>query len=386
MAFRSKPKPRRLSYRMWLSLIGIPLAIIGVLTPLLTSIFIPQPTGASHTFRELPAILLSLPQIFLTIPSPTVNAVDARYQTNSYVMTQYQGRPIASLAIAKYRGNKKAAVTFTFDDGLQGQIKYAVPLLNKYHYHGTFFVIAGLTRQKITDHQIRMPSWECWDSASWEEWRTVAAQGHEIGNHSMTHPHNLTSFLSSMDLYEEVNYSANIITEEIGKRPLTYAYPYNDWDTRLNHYVLQTNVMAREWQDLYAFGKTTAFLHAKNASIDNAIRNGYWFVPMLHGLAAGEWGQVDPKIFDQHLRYIKSHSHALWVDTYANVARYSVERYCALIKVQSAGKRSVRFSLSCSPLDSTIYNVPLTLVITTASGNVILKNVIPDGEPVTVTW
>ena len=61
-----------------------------------------------------------------------------------------------------------AAVSLTFDDARPVHLDVVVPELNKRHLHATFFVIVSkLTRL--------------------DDWRRVQAQGHEIGNHSVTH-------------------------------------------------------------------------------------------------------------------------------------------------------------------------------------------------------
>src|SRR5271166_1290644 len=63
-----------------------------------------------------------------------------------------------------------AAVSLTFDDARPVHLDVVVPELNSRHLHATFFVIVS----KLT----RM-----------DDWRRVQAQGHEIGNHSVTHEH-----------------------------------------------------------------------------------------------------------------------------------------------------------------------------------------------------
>src|SRR6266567_5514554 len=64
----------------------------------------------------------------------------------------------------------RAAVSLTFDDARPVQLDEAVPELNKRHLRGTFFVIISkLTRL--------------------DKWRQAQADGHEIGNHTLTHEH-----------------------------------------------------------------------------------------------------------------------------------------------------------------------------------------------------
>ena len=50
-----------------------------------------------------------------------------------------------AIRIAKFKGDRAAALSFTFDDNLRDQYDVAVPLPNKYGIRATFFVIPGRT-------------------------------------------------------------------------------------------------------------------------------------------------------------------------------------------------------------------------------------------------
>src|SRR5690349_1331397 len=75
----------------------------------------------------------------------------------------------AELTVLPWNGYK-AAVSLTFDDADSVQLDKAIPELNKRHLRGTFF----LTVSKLT----RL-----------DDWRKVQREGHEIGNHSVSHEH-----------------------------------------------------------------------------------------------------------------------------------------------------------------------------------------------------
>jgi peptidoglycan/xylan/chitin deacetylase (PgdA/CDA1 family) len=63
----------------------------------------------------------------------------------------------------------KAAVVLTYDDALESQLDHAVPVLDAAGFKGTFF----LTGLKL---------------AAVPRWRAAAAEGHELGNHTIFHP------------------------------------------------------------------------------------------------------------------------------------------------------------------------------------------------------
>jgi peptidoglycan/xylan/chitin deacetylase (PgdA/CDA1 family) len=69
---------------------------------------------------------------------------------------------------------RAVVVSFTFDDGIQTQYDSARPVLNQYGWHGTFYVNSGTVQ---TDAYYM----------SWSELATLAAQGQEIGGHTVDH-------------------------------------------------------------------------------------------------------------------------------------------------------------------------------------------------------
>lgn len=68
---------------------------------------------------------------------------------------------------AGYQG----AVSLTFDDGMRSQFEIGVPLLNRHGIQATFYV-------NPREH----------DAENLARWSEAAAQGHEIGNHTVNHP------------------------------------------------------------------------------------------------------------------------------------------------------------------------------------------------------
>lgn len=63
------------------------------------------------------------------------------------------------------------AVSLSFDDGTKNQLEKAVPLLDEFGFKGTFYV---------------QPYGDGWRT-EYAPWKEVAAAGHEIGNHTVSH-------------------------------------------------------------------------------------------------------------------------------------------------------------------------------------------------------
>ena len=119
------------------------------------------------------------------------------------LLTFFHSHSLATHEITYFRDNKKGAVSITFDDGYPSQVTNAVPLLNARNLKGSFFAV---TRP-------------CWiDShVSWETYRNVASQGHEIGSHTVSHL-DLTT-LPELDMRWELSESQRMINENIASRP-----------------------------------------------------------------------------------------------------------------------------------------------------------------------
>ena len=67
---------------------------------------------------------------------------------------------------------RQGAVSLTFDDGAASQLRLAIPALNERGLHATFYL---------------NPRGDTWETRM-APWAEVAAAGHELGNHSLTHP------------------------------------------------------------------------------------------------------------------------------------------------------------------------------------------------------
>lgn len=67
----------------------------------------------------------------------------------------------------------EGAVSLTFDDGIVTQLDNAVPCLNEHGFKGTFYI-----------NPYRGDRWE----QLLDRWKETSQQGHEIGNHTCTHP------------------------------------------------------------------------------------------------------------------------------------------------------------------------------------------------------
>jgi peptidoglycan/xylan/chitin deacetylase (PgdA/CDA1 family) len=104
----------------------------------------------------------------------------------------------------------RAAVSLTYDDGLNSQLDNALPELDRHGFKATFFLTEDNVRQGR-----RLADWE-----------HLAAEGHEVANHTVTHPCALQHLqpdafakgeIDSMESFLDANFNA--------ERARTFAYP-----------------------------------------------------------------------------------------------------------------------------------------------------------------
>jgi peptidoglycan/xylan/chitin deacetylase (PgdA/CDA1 family) len=104
-----------------------------------------------------------------------------------------------------------ACVSLTYDDGLRSQLDHAVPQLDRLGLKGTFF----LTRDNMADDLAR--------------WQAAAAEGHEMANHTITHPCDLRGYDEARLMAEELApMEAYLDGHFPGPRFRGYAYPCDD--------------------------------------------------------------------------------------------------------------------------------------------------------------
>src|SRR5208282_4868023 len=120
--------------------------------------------------------------------------------------------------LTNYFNNKKVLpkkpVIISFDDSWRDQYIYALPILKRYHFKATFFIITGSVGHRYF--------------LTWRDIRMLATFGMEIGSHSVTHP-----FLTKVgwrNLKWEIVDSKKIIEAELENKVTTFAYPYGAYN------------------------------------------------------------------------------------------------------------------------------------------------------------
>lgn len=114
-------------------------------------------------------------------------------------------------------------LVITFDDGYLDNIEVAAPILRRFALPATFFVTTSFIESSIVPWWdaglARHPGW-----MSWEQVRSLAAEGFDIGGHTRTHPDLGQIDGEQADL--EIAGCRDDLRCELGAPPAHFAYPY----------------------------------------------------------------------------------------------------------------------------------------------------------------
>lgn len=255
----------------------------------------------------------------------------------------------SGVRLAKWRGDRQAAVSFTFDDGLIDQYAEVYPTLEKAGIKGTFWLIG----RKITNGEKELDS----PMMTWDNVREMAAHGHEMSNHGWGHhgwnpavPERMIADMETNDV---------VIARETGRKPKTYCYPYNSNTPEAEAAASRGRVGTRTFQA--GFGRNMT-METFRRQFEETAAKGDWRVYMTHGIVQGfdSWG--DPTAFREMIAWAARQRDRFWIDTFAAVAAYGRERDAfSWREVRRDG--AVELHPCSTGLDPELFTEPLTLVV-----------------------
>ena len=146
-----------------------------------------------------------------------------------------RGRSSTLLAPSVYHGcRRRRSIALTFDDGPSDGTLEMLKLLEQYQARATFFV-CGINVERRPDIL-----------------REVSAAGHEIGNHTYSHP--AFYFRSPRFIAGELDRAQRVIHETAGRLPALFRAPFGvRWfglrqaQRRLNLLGVMWTVIGRDW-------------------------------------------------------------------------------------------------------------------------------------------
>lgn len=294
------------------------------------------------------------------------------------------------VSIAPYDGNRKAAVSYTFDDGIQDQYTLAYPEMKKRGIRATFAIIGSKVGGTIkATNSPEVPA------MTWDQIREMYNDGFEIASHGYNHK--ALPNLSESELEYEVVHNDDVIEEQVGQRPLTFIFPGNSKSEDVIEYVLQNHVGCRTYQQ--SMGGSSNEL-TMNSYVDGLITSGSWGVTMTHAIAEGYDQFQDPQRLYNHWDYVVTLQDELWVAPFHEVAGYVRERDNATVTTTTEDDENIVLTVSTTLEDKTMFSYPLTLLVDTyadaatqdgntltvnyKNGQTIVTGVNPNGGSVTI--
>jgi peptidoglycan/xylan/chitin deacetylase (PgdA/CDA1 family) len=244
-----------------------------------------------------------------------------------------------------------AAVSYTFDDGQPSQIEHYAELAAQ-GVPMTFYICAG---------------WSGTSGNFTEAWSRAAADGNEIGNHTVNHPHaSLTDTatgkgpLATHEL--EISEDAAYITDTLSHRPVwSFAAPYGDrgWAPYaaefyfVNRGVGYGTIAPLDGTDplnlpvFAAVGGESA--KALDGELDLARRSGRWLIFLFHSLlpTSRNWyAGVETENVTASMYHARA-AGDVWADALYKVAAYWIgQKILARVEPERSGGTFVwRWSL-----------------------------------------
>jgi len=135
------------------------------------------------------------------------------------------------LAVAARQSLPGRPCVISFDDGYRDFATDAWPLLKKFGFSATVFLVTGqVGKDNAWDARFGGPA----PLMSWSEVASHAAEGVEFGTHSVSHwP---MTGLDPGGIFREMYQSKNRLEQKLGA-VTSFAYPYGDWDPSTRHIV-----------------------------------------------------------------------------------------------------------------------------------------------------
>ena len=255
------------------------------------------------------------------------------------------GQP--DIHVARFYGDRQAAISYTFDDGLQEHYTMVFPKFKELGLKGSFCIIGS----KVGKDQKGTPC------MTWEQLREMAEAGQEITSHGYKHL-SMEKLTDPEALRFEVQHNDTLIYNKVGMFPRTYFYPGNRKTEEGLAFTQKDRVGTRISQ--VSFGSKRDSLWIQNW-LNRLLKRGEWGVTMTHGITTGYDCFPNPQVFWDHLEQVAKMQDRIWVATFHDVAAYTAERDTLTLDIQK-GNKSYLVTPS-NPLDPQLFTHPLTLVV-----------------------
>lgn len=229
------------------------------------------------------------------------------------------------------------ALSLTFDDARFSQVDKGIPLLNKYHISGTFYVSPGAMLERV------------------EDWKNAVEAGHEIGNHTLVHPcsgnfpwarHKALEDYTLEKMAQELDSASMLIQEVLGIWPQAFAYTCGQTyvgrgeDTRSYVPLVSRRFeTGRNWMNEGPNDPTYCDLARLNGTeldgksfeevlmlIEAAREQGAWLVLAGHEMDEGGRQTSLLSTIEAICKYASDPANGIWIDNVSTIGKYVREK------------------------------------------------------------
>jgi peptidoglycan-N-acetylglucosamine deacetylase len=234
--------------------------------------------------------------------------------------------------------NKKCAIALTYDDGLNVHLDHVVHKLDSLGLKGTFYIPGNSTALNI-----RM-----------EEWKTIARNGHELGNHTLFHPcagkskgrewvnpdYDLDDY-SITQIVDEIKL-ANVLLKALdGKDKRTFAYTCGDMsiggksfvDLIKDDFVAARGVTSKldKWGEVDLFNISAFMINGQTGEelidlVKKAQNSGTLLVFLFHGVGGEHSLDVSLEAHNQLLDYLKTNENEIWTAPMVEISEFIISK------------------------------------------------------------
>lgn len=279
---------------------------------------------------------------------------------------------------------KRAAVSLTFDDGTLDQYEVALPLMERHGVRATYFLITGLRGTGVWRDGRR--SRQLFD---WEAAKEIAARGHEIGSHGVSHRDLRRLFWREElnEIEQELQCSYMEIKKHIPPEylpaggVLSFSWPYWRSTPELERLAEKYYLAARSGKgrlplrfpsEPYSINSVRVMSSDSpekwRQKLNSVRKTGGWALFSLHGVDGGHmdkselgWQPVSEEKFTQLIRMAKAED--LWAAPFGEVFRYCSERITARLEIDLLRRGCIALRLE-DGLDDEVFNQALTVELT----------------------
>ena len=256
---------------------------------------------------------------------------------NMSLAQSYQTNTLQNKSEFKWPEGKKMGMSLTFDDARLSQPDKGIPLLDQYGVKATFYLSPGSMEKRL------------------EGWRKAVSSGHEIGNHSLTHPctgnfdwsrDNALEDYTLQGMSMNLDSANKLIKKILGVQPVSFAFPCGQKTIgrgkSTKSYIPVVSAMfetGRGWMDeapndpsycdmdqltgMELDGKS--FDQVKKI-IESAKSKGQWLILAGHEMnEGGNQTSLLPTI-EAICKYALDPSNGIWIDNVHKIAGYIKEK------------------------------------------------------------